>query len=251
MSISGSTILLVGGTSGIGLASARRLRDAGNRVIIAGRQPRRLAELAASDGLEGERVDTTDPASILRLRDSVAARAPQLDTLVTMSGIMEPERVLDPGSLDVAERTVATNVLGPLRLVHAFLPLLVQQPAATIITVSSGLAYVPLAATPTYSASKAAVHSYTEALREQLHGTSVRVLELVPPLTRTGLNGAGTDNDRAMPLEEFVDEWLGLLAAHPDARQILVERVKRQRFAVQDGTYDELLAQQAGRVPVE
>jgi uncharacterized oxidoreductase len=245
MRIHGSTILLVGGTSGIGLAFARRFRDVGARVIIAGRSRERLTELAASDGFEGEVVDTADADSVIRLRSRVAEIAPDLDTLVTMAGIMELEPVLEPASLDVAERTVATNLLGPIRLVHAFAPMLARREHATILTVSSGLAYVPRAATPTYSATKAAIHSYTESLRYQLRETSIQVIELAPPLTRTRLMGDGTDNDRAMPLDEFVDESLQLLAADPDAPQILVGRVRPQRFAVAEGTYDELFLRQA------
>jgi short-subunit dehydrogenase involved in D-alanine esterification of teichoic acids len=160
---------------------------------------------------------------------------------------MEAERVLDPGSLEVAERTIATNLLGPIRLVHAFAPLLVEQQDAAILTVTSGLAYVPLPITPTYSAAKAAIHSFTESLREQLRETSVQVIEIAPPLTRTTLMGAGTDNERAMPLDDFVSEAMSLLESQPDAPQILVERVKRQRFAEATGNYDQVFAMQAGR----
>src|SRR5690606_23210062 len=113
----------------------------------------------------------------------------------TMAGIMLPERILDPGAREVAERTIATNLLGTIRLVHAFAPALTARPEAAILTVTSGLAYVPLPISPTYSATKAAVHSYTESLREQLRDTSVQVIEIVPPLTRTDLMGSGTNND--------------------------------------------------------
>lgn len=112
---------------------------------------------------------------------------------------------------------------------------------------TSGLAYVPLPTTPTYGATKAAVHSYTESLREQLRESSVQVIEIAPPLTRTTLMGSGTDNERAMPLDQFVAEAMSLLDSQPDAQQILVERVKRQRFAEATGTYDEVFAMQAGR----
>ncbi|GAB4004300.1 hypothetical protein GCM10029992_48800 [Glycomyces albus] len=125
---------------------------------------------------------------------------------------------------------------------HAFAPFLASRPAATILTVTSGLAYVPLTATPTYSATKAAIHSYSETLREQLRDTSVQVIEIAPPLTRTRLMGDGTDNDHAMPLDEFGSEVMGLLESEPDAKQILVERVKRQRWAEVNGDYDEVFA---------
>lgn len=122
----------------------------------------------------------------------------------------------------------------------------IRQPDAAILTVTSGLAYVPLAATPTYSATKAAMHSFTESLREQLRETSVQVIEIAPPLVRTSLMGEGTDNDNAMPLDEFTAEVMGLLESQPDAAQILVERVKPLRFAEADGTYEKVFASLAG-----
>jgi len=248
MQIKGNTILIAGGTSGIGRALAARLHEAGNQVIVAGRRQDLLDEIAAAHpGIEGEVFDVTDAGSIQQLRDAVTAKHPDLNVLVTMAGIMLPERILDPGAQEVAERTIATNLLGTIRLVHAFAPALTARPEAAILTVTSGLAYVPLPISPTYSATKAAVHSYTESLREQLRDTSVQVIEIVPPLTRTDLMGSGTNNDRAMPLEEFVSEVMSLLESQPDARQILVERVKRQRYAEANGTYDQVFAMQAGR----
>ncbi|MBE1877987.1 SDR family oxidoreductase [Myceligenerans pegani] len=248
MKITGNTILMAGGTSGIGLELALRFHRAGNKVIVAGRRRETLEAIAAEhDGIEYEVFDVTDNASIRRLFETVTAKHPELDTLVAMAGIMRPERILDPESLTTAEETVATNLLGPIRLVHAFTPFLARQPAATILTVTSGLAYVPLTATPTYSATKAAIHSYTETLREQLRDTPVQVIEIAPPLTRTRLMGDGTDNDRAMPLDEFASEVMELLETEPDANQILVERVKRQRWAEANGNYDEVFTLQAGR----
>ncbi|WP_026931765.1 SDR family oxidoreductase [Glycomyces tenuis] len=248
MKITGNTVLIAGGTSGIGLELALRFHQAGNKVIVAGRRREALDAIAAEHrGIETEQFDITDNASIRRLFETVTAKHPRLNALVAMAGIMRPEPVLDSGSLETAERTVETNLLGTIRLVHAFAPFLTDRPHAAILTVTSGLAYVPLAATPTYSATKAAVHSYTESLREQLRETSVQVIEIAPPLTRTRLMGEGTDNDRAMPLDEFASEVMGLLESEPEARQILVERVKRQRWAEVDGTYDEIFAMQSGR----
>jgi uncharacterized oxidoreductase len=163
-----------------------------------------------------------------------------------MAGIMEPEDLRDPASLEVAERTVAVNLLGPIRLIHAFLPGLLAQPAATIMTVTSGLAYVPLPATPTYNATKAAVHSYTESLRVQLSSSNVRVIELVPPATRTTLMNQ-QNSEVAMPLDDFLDEVMTLLEADPKAEQILVERVKWQRDAVAEGRYSDVLDVLSGR----
>lgn len=247
MKTTGNTILIAGGTSGIGLELARRFHAAGNKVIVAGRRRDRLDAIAERDGIEGELLDITDEASIQSLFTTVTAKHPELNAIIAMAGIMSAEQVLDPDSLDIAERTIATNLLGPIRLVHAFAPFLAGQPDAAILTVTSGLAYVPLAATPTYSATKAAMHSFTESLREQLRGTSVQVIEIAPPLVRTGLMAESTDNDNAMPLDEFISEVMGLLESQPDAAQILVERVKPLRFAEVDGTYEKVFAALAGR----
>jgi short-subunit dehydrogenase involved in D-alanine esterification of teichoic acids len=248
MKIAGNTVLVAGGTSGIGRGLAVRLHQAGNRVIVAGRRREHLDEIvAAHEGIDSESFDITDDTSVRGLFETVTKKHPDLNVLVAMAGIMLPEHVLDPDSLEVAERTIATNLLGPIRLVHAFAPFLATRPEAAILTVTSGLAYVPLPITPTYSATKAAVHSYTESLREQLRDTSVQVIEIAPPLTRTTLMGSGTDNENAMPLEDFLSETMSLLESEPDAQQILVERVRRQRFATANGDYDKVFAMQAVR----
>jgi uncharacterized oxidoreductase len=247
MKTTGNTILVAGGTSGIGLELALRFHAAGNKVIVAGRRRHLLDEIVAEHhGIEGELLDITDQASIKQLFETATAKHPELNALIVMAGIMAPEKVLDPGSLEISERTIATNLLGTIRLIHAFAPSLTEQPDAAILTVTSGLAYVPLPITPTYSATKAAIHSYTESLRKQLSETSVQVIEIAPPLTRTALMGS-ENNERAMPLDDFVTEIMSLLESQPDAPQILVERVKRQRFAEATGTYDEVFTMQAGR----
>ena len=247
MKTSGNTILMAGGTSGIGLELALRLQRAGNKVIVAGRRRHLLGQIAADHpGIEGEVFDVADEESVKELFATVTAKHPELNVVVAMAGIMRPERVLEPESIDIAERTVATNLLGTIRLVHTFAPFLTGQSDAAIVTVTSGLAYVPLPISPTYSATKAAVHSYTESLRVQLRDTSVQVIELAPPLTATDLVFREADRQYALPLDEFADEVMDLLASEPDAHQILVKRVKRQRFAEANGNYDEVLAGQSG-----
>ncbi|WP_236028233.1 SDR family oxidoreductase [Paractinoplanes lichenicola] len=242
-----NTIFIPGATSGIGLGLALRLQAKGNTVIVGGRRTGLLKQIAAEHpGIDTVSIDTTGPASITAARDELANRYPALDTLITMAGIMEPEDLLDPASLDVAERTVAVNLLGPIRLINAFLPGLLAQPSATVMTVSSGLAYVPLPATPTYNATKAAIHSFTESLRVQLHKSSVRVIELVPPATRTTLMNQ-QNSEVAMPLDDFLDEVMTLLEADDQAEQILVERVKWQRNAVAEGRYADVLGVLSGR----
>ncbi|GAA2350301.1 SDR family oxidoreductase [Streptomyces violaceusniger] len=241
MNITSSTVFIPGATSGIGLGLALRLQAAGSTVIVGGRRTELLQQIAAEHpGIDTVEIDTTDPVSIAAAQADLARRHPALDALVTMAGIMEPEDLRDPASLDVAERTIAVNLLGPIRLVNAFLPGLLAQPTATVMTVSSGLAYVPLAATPTYNATKAAIHSFSESLRVQLTKSKVQVIELVPPATRTTLMGQ-QNSDVAMPLEEFLTEVMDLLRTQPDAEQILVERVKWQRNAEAEGRYQDVL----------
>ena len=216
MNISGNTVFVPGATSGIGLALALELQARGNTVIVGGRRAGLLEQLAAEHpGLGTVPIDTTDTASIDSAAKEVLARYPDLNVLVTMAGIMRIEDWHQPGSfLASAESVITTNVLGPIRLIAAFIEHLRAQPDATIVTVSSGLAFAPLAVTPSYSASKAAIHMLTESLRLQLAGTSVQVLELVPPSVRTALLPGQETSPLAMPLDEFVAEVVG---AAPDA----------------------------------
>jgi short-subunit dehydrogenase involved in D-alanine esterification of teichoic acids len=146
---------------------------------------------------------------------------------------------------------VTTNLLGTIRMVYAFIPQLIKQPSATIINVSSALAFVPLPATPTYSATKAAVHSFTQSLRVQLEASSVKVIELAPPGVRTTLLGQEND-EHAMPLEEFLNEIFELLEISPTPRELVVERAKPLRFAEANGAHDEILNMLAGyKAPAE
>lgn len=241
MKLAGNTILITGGTSGIGLGLARRFLDAGNEVIVTGRRVEQLERVAAAHpGLSTVELEVTDPASIARARATVTAEFPDVNVLVNNAGIQLPERLLDGDWLDVAETTVATNLLGPVRMVAALLPHLLTRGDAAIINVSSGLASVPLPITPTYNATKAAVASFTESLRVQLAGTSVQVIELVPPAVRTTLMGQ-QDLESAMPLEDFLDETIEKLRSQPDADAIVVGYAAALRNAKVDGTYEELL----------
>ena len=139
---------------------------------------------------------------------------------------------------------MTTNLLGPIRLTAALLPQLLAQPRSTVMTVSSGLAFVPLAMTPTYCATKAAIHSYTQSLRYQLRGSSVQVLELIPPYVQTELMGMRQANDpNAMPLQDFIDETMSILKSSPNVTEIRVERVNRLRFAERSDSYESFLKQ--------
>jgi short-subunit dehydrogenase involved in D-alanine esterification of teichoic acids len=243
MNISGNTIFIPGSTSGIGLALAVALQARGNTVIAGGRRAEMLDQIAARHpGLDTVQIDTTDAASIDSAAKEVLERHPDLNVLVTMAGIMRIEDWHQTDSfLASAESVVTTNVLGPIRLIAAFIQHLQAQPDATIVTVSSGLAFAPLAVTPSYNASKAAIHMLSESVRLQLADTTVKVVELEPPAVRTSLLPGQEDSEFAMPLEEFVAEAVALLASQPDAKEIQVERVAFLRYGEARGDYDQVV----------
>ncbi|BDZ50960.1 oxidoreductase [Frondihabitans sucicola] len=248
MKTTDKTILITGGTSGLGLGLALRFQAAGNRVIVAGRRRNLLDQIVRDNpGIEAIALDVADPSSILRAREIVEERFPDVDVLINMAGIMQPEDLHSDGFLATAEATVTTNLLGTIRMVAAFTEFLQAKNEAVIMNVSSGLAFVPLAATPTYDATKSAVHGFTEALRVQLADTSVEVLELIPPAVATTLMGQDQhEGGNAMPVDEYLDEVMSILGTRPDEKQVMVERVKMLRYAEVDGTYDEILAMLAG-----
>ncbi|MFI1355391.1 SDR family oxidoreductase [Streptomyces sp. NPDC020898] len=242
MKMTGNTILITGGTSGIGLGLALRLHEAGNKVIVAGRRKELLDEITAGHpGIDALVLDVADPDSIARARETVAASHPGLNVLVNNAGIMQRENLLDPAELAVAEDHITVNLLGTIRMTYAFLPLLLGKDDAVVMNVSSALAFVPLPITPTYSATKAALHSFSESLRVQLADRGVQVIEVAPPAVRTTLLGQ-QDDENSMPLEDFLDETLTLLSNRPDAREIVVERARFTREAEAKGTYDDVLA---------
>jgi uncharacterized oxidoreductase len=239
MQISGNTILITGGGSGIGRALAEAFHKEGNQVVIAGRRKKLLDEtIAANPGMKAAVLDIENADAIRSFAKKLKEDYPALNVVIHNAGILKPESLRD-GAIDDAETTVATNLLGPIRLTAGLLPLLLKQPKATIITVSSGLAFVPMAMTPTYCATKAAIHSYTQSLRYQLRNSSVQVLELIPPYVQTELGGARQANDPdAMPLKDFIAETMNLLKTSPDTTEICVDRVKPLRFAEANGGYD-------------
>ena len=186
-------------------------------------------------------IDVTDPHSVTTAATEVQTRFPDLNVLVVMSGIMLPEDLHISAFLDVAERTVATNLLGTIRVVVAFTEFLAARPNAAILTVSSGLAFVPLPFTPTYKATKAAIHSFTCGMRLQLKNTNIQVIELIPPGVRAILMDQ-QNCEQSMPLADFLDETMDLLGTDPDANEILVEPVKFVHFSEINGTYDNIVA---------
>ncbi len=243
MNSTGNTILITGGGSGIGRGLAQSLHALGNQVIIAGRRRQALDETtAANPGIKSFQLDIEHRAPIRAFAEQVIAEFPFLNVLINNAGIMRRENLLEqqPDLAD-AEAIVATNLLGPIRLTAALLTHLQQQPRATIINVSSGLAFLPMARTPTYCAAKAALHSYTLSLRAQLRNTGIEVIELIPPYVATNLMD-GANNPRAMPLDKFVVEAMEILTTQPTPPEICVENVKTLRFAAESGNFDTIFA---------
>ena len=232
------TILITGGGSGIGKAMAEALHARGAKVIIAGRRRDALEAVAAANpGMAVETLDVADPADVTACAARVIAAHPALNVVINNAGIMQAEDLTaDAIDLSIVEQTIAINLLGPIRLTAALLPHLKAKASATVVTVSSGLAFVPLVLTPTYSATKAAIHSWSQSLRTQLKDTSVEVLEWAPPAVATDLMPGHAANPNSMPLADFTAESLSLFEAG-GADEILVERVKFLRGAEARGDY--------------
>ncbi len=240
MDFSKATILITGGNSGIGRGLAEALAVRGAKVIVTGRKAASLkATLDANPGMVGYELDVSDADAIKHFASLVTAEHPDLNAVIHNAGIMEVEKALpDALDLDIVERTIATNLLGPIRLTAALLAHLNGKQEAAIITVSSGLAFVPRADTPTYGATKAAIHSWSQSLRHELRGTKIAVVEIAPPLVATDLTPGQSANPRALPLADFVTESVSLLCADPTPAEVLVQRVMPQRTAERTGNFD-------------
>jgi uncharacterized oxidoreductase len=243
MKTSGNTILITGGGSGIGEALAHRFHDLGNKVIVAGRRQEALdAAIAGRDGMAAIALDVESADAIEDFARRVTIEHPELNVLINNAGIMRFEALDTQRDLADAEATVTTNLLGPIRLTNALIDHLAARDDAAIVNLTSGLAFVPLIDTPTYNATKAAIHSYTVSLREALKG-KVEVIELAPPAVQTGLTPGQENRPGYMPLDEFIDEVMALFGQQPTPAEILVERVKFLRHAEREGRFDATLAQ--------
>jgi len=246
MQLTGNSILITGGGSGIGRGLAESFHKLGNQVIIAGRRQETLDETTkANPGMGSLTLDLDDPAAIRTFAARVVAEYPNLNVLINNAGIMKIENLQSlPAGLNDSEAVITTNLLGPIRLTAALLPHLQKQERAAIINVSSGLAFVPLPVTPTYSATKAALHSYTLSLRVQLAGTPVEVIEIIPPAVATDLTpGRSADDPKMLSLADFTEQTMQILHTQPTPSEICVDNVKFLRFAEAQGHFGKALQQ--------
>jgi uncharacterized oxidoreductase len=224
MKLTGNTIFITGGGSGIGRALAEALHKLGNKVIISGRRAGHLAKtLEANPGMEAIELDITSPESIAAAAAKLVRTYPDLNVLINNAGIMQIDDVANTVDDDLITSTITTNLVGPIRLTSALIEHLKKQDSAYVLLVSSVLGFTPMAMTAVYSATKAALHSYALSLRFKLRHTPVRVLEVIPPWVRTELLNS-SEEPRAMPLEEFITETMQALGT--DANEILVPRAK-------------------------
>jgi uncharacterized oxidoreductase len=241
MRLTGNTVLVTGGGSGIGRGLAVALHEAGNRVVIAGRRIEALRAVADEHpGISYLQLDQTDRQSIRRFVIDLRRRHTELNVVINNAGMMALEDVAEPDP-DVAATILATNLMGPIVLTSLLVPVLRAQHNSVIINVTSALAFVPLAIAPTYSATKAGLHAYTESLRFQLQDSGIQVIEIAPPRVETDMEGPA-DPNFTMSIGDFIAETLSLMAGRPDAGEVIVKAARGLREAERNGVYAEQFA---------
>jgi len=224
MKLTENTIFITGGGTGIGRGLAEALHKLGNKVIISGRRKEHLdATTKANPGMDSIELDILDPANIASVAKKLISDYPALNVLINNAGIMLIDDAAGKIDDQLLTSTITTNLLGPIRLTSALIEQLKKQPKGTIIYNTSALAFVPLALTAVYSATKAALHSYVLSQRHKLKGTSVNILEIAPPWVQTDLLNS-KEEARAMPLKNFIEETMKVLGT--DAEEVLVEQAK-------------------------
>ncbi|PLC51115.1 oxidoreductase [Pollutimonas subterranea] len=239
MRASGNTILITGGGSGIGRELARRFNEQGNTVLVVGRRMSTLQKtIAGRKNMSAYVLDVDDPAAIATFTKQVVVDHPKLNVLINNAGIMRYEDLSKQRDLSDAEAQITTNLLGPIRLTNALIDHLKSQPNPVVVNASSGLAFVPRSDAGTYGATKAAIHSYTMALRDQLKG-KVKVIEIVPPAIQTELTPGQSSREGFMPLGDFMDEVMAIFAQQPTPDEVLVSRAVFQRWAEREDRFDQ------------
>jgi uncharacterized oxidoreductase len=221
MQVSGRTVLITGGSSGIGLGLAKRFRALGNTVIITGRSQDKLdAAQAQLPGIHTHRSDVSKAEDVASLAARIRSDFPTLDLLINNAGVFRFQNLATPSDdLEALTAELDINVAGPIRTTSALVDLLAANQGA-VVNVSSGLAFVPMQAAPIYCATKAALHSYTVSLRQQLRG-KVEVVELMPPATRTPMTQELSDDSGfdMMDLRAMLDStFKGLRAGAEEIR---------------------------------
>ncbi|HYL85442.1 MAG TPA: SDR family NAD(P)-dependent oxidoreductase [Candidatus Angelobacter sp.] len=247
MKMQSNTILITGGTSGIGKGLAEAFHRLGNQVVITGRREERLRSIAAANpGMRYFPMDVADPQSVSSTSAKILGEFPALNCVFNNAGIQNRHDFASGQPVNDAAilAEVQTNLLGLIRVTLEFLPQLKKQPDAVLLNVSSGLAFVPMAVFPVYCATKAAVHSFTLTLRQQLRNSGMRVIELIPPYVATELGGPSKPPApgalRQMPLETFVAETMKELAG--DADEIAIGGAKNLYTAVNPENVNRILA---------
>ena len=241
MKLTGNSILVTGGGSGIGQALAWKFHDLGNTVIVAGRSMARLAEtIDGRAAMHALALDVADDASVAEALAILARDFPDLNMLIHSAGIMLHQELGSGGDFAAAQQVINTNLLGTMRMVEGLLPQFEGKPDVTICTVSSGLAFVPLPSTPAYCASKAAVHSYTLSLRQRLKGKA-EVIEIAPPAVQTGLTPGQESRANYMPLDAYIAETMANFEQLPTPQENLVDYVLPLRNAEKEGRVAEML----------
>ena len=214
MRLENNTVLITGGSDGIGLALARRFVQAKSTVVVCGRRPEQLEQAKRTcPGLHTLVCDVSIEAQRTALVEQVSRDFPKLNVVVNNAGIQNrPPSLLDAQDWSRHRAEIAINLEAPMHLSMLWAPHLRNRDEPAIINVSSGLAFAPLAAMPTYCATKAALHSFTMSLRWQLKQTAIRVIEIIPPAVNTDLGGKGL-HTFGVPLDEFTDHAMQRLAA--------------------------------------